>query len=131
MIWRLEIPAATNKYLVRTSQRTRRNNTRQERREADKMATMRKRRSRLSEYPKRYKQNVCRTAHCSDGTFIFESIVRLHRTKGKCSAYGYGVLSLTFTTQRRVGMQKLGLLDYSLWVYLNIPRCIQMHDVTE
>jgi len=106
MIWRLEIPAATNKYLVRTSQRTRRNNTRQERREADKMATMRKRRSRLSEYPKRYKQNVCRTAHCSGGTFKFESIVRLNRTKGKCNAYGYGVPSLILTTQRPVDVEK-------------------------
>jgi hypothetical protein len=131
MIWRLEIPSATYKYLVRTLQRRRCNATRQERREEDKMATMRKRRSRLSEYARRYKQNVRRTAHCSGGTFTFESIVRPDRTNGKCSAYGYVVTSLILTKQRPVDMQKLGLLDYTLWVYLNIPRCIQMHDFTE
>jgi hypothetical protein len=47
--WRLSIPETTYNYLVRTSQITRRNSTRQERREADKMATMRKRGIRLSE----------------------------------------------------------------------------------
>jgi len=98
------IPAATYKYLVRTSQRTRRNATRQERLEADKMATMRKRGNRLSEYLKRYKQNIRRTAHFSGGTFKFENIERPDRTKGKCSAYQYVVPSPNFTKQSPVGV---------------------------
>jgi hypothetical protein len=96
ILWRLEIPAVTLKCLECTSQRTRRNANQQERREADKMATMRKRRSRLSEYPERCKQNVGRTAHCSGGIFKLEHIVRPHRTKGKFSAYGYVVPLTTF-----------------------------------
>jgi hypothetical protein len=69
---------------------------RQERREADKMATMRKRGNWLAEYLKRYKQNVRKTASVSGGTFKFENM-RPHRTKGKCSAYTYVVPSPTFT----------------------------------
>src|SRR5215469_17043360 len=70
---------------------------RQQRREADKTATMRKRDNRLSEYLKRYRRNLGRTAHCSGGTFKTEYIVRAHRTKGKCSASAYVVHSPSFT----------------------------------
>jgi len=50
--------------------------TRQERREADKMAKMRKW-SRLSGWLKRYKQNIHRTAHCSGSVSKFENVMRL------------------------------------------------------
>src|SRR5215469_14811262 len=59
---------------------------RQQRHEADKKATMRRRGNRLSEYVKRYRRNLRRTAQCSGGTFKTEYIVRSHRTKGKCTA---------------------------------------------
>ena len=55
---RLAISKTPYNYLVRTSRITRFNSTRQERREADKMAAKRKSGSRLSEELKRYKQNV-------------------------------------------------------------------------